>query len=93
MFHDDIDLQSIFTPGDVVVAIDEDTLCTWALGTTVVNVYERRPISWSGRDLWRIVDAFSLPAPVTFQDARDAAKDWITTADEKAAREAAEFPF
>jgi len=93
MFSDDIDLQSIFSVGDVVVAIDDDTICVWGIRSTLVIIYERRPISWAGRDAWRVVDTISLPDPVTFQGARDAAKEWITVANEKAAREAAEFPF
>lgn len=88
MTYQEIDMQSIFCAGDVIAHIDEDTICTWALGTTMVNVYERRPIYWAGRDVWRIVDAFSLPAPVTFQAARDAAREWVREANEAAAREA-----
>lgn len=94
MVSDEIDLQSIFSVGDVVVLIDEDTICTWRQSSTVVIVYERRPIYWAGRDVWRVVDSISLPFfPARFEDACEASKAWVEAANEKAAREADEFPF
>ncbi len=88
MVREDFDLQSIFSVGDVVVAIDDDTVCVWNLRAHLVFIYGRRPIYWAGRDVWRLDDSVRLPDPVTFESARDAANDWIKAANEKAAREA-----
>ncbi len=88
--REDFDLQSIFSVGDVVVAMDDETVCVWNIRGNLVFVYEMRPLYWADREVWRLADSVRLPDPVTFESARDAANDWIKAANEKAAREADE---